>query len=237
MSTKDDFLDAAMNHALFDGWSQTTIDTTRADLGLSAESVRRLFPKGPPDLALAYHRRLDGRMVEALRTADLGEMRFRDRITHAVRLRLEIADKELVRRGMSLFALPQHAAMGAGALWETADEIWTVLGDTSHDINWYTKRSSLSAVFSATALYWLGDESEGNARTWEFLDRRIENVMQFEKMKAQVKRNPAVEVFMKGPGKVLDLVKAPRATRPGYPGTHGGQHGGQRGGQRGKRSR
>ena len=35
----------------------------------------------------------------------------------------------------------------------------TVLGDTSRDINWYTKRTSLSAVLSATALYWLGDES------------------------------------------------------------------------------
>ena len=221
MSTKDDFLDAAMNHALFDGWSQATLDAARADLGLSAQSVKLMFPKGPPDLALAYHRRLDAQMVAALRAADLGEMRFRDRITHAVRLRLEIADKELVRRGMSLFALPQHAATGARALWETADEIWTVLGDTSRDINWYTKRSSLSAVFSATALYWLGDESEGNARSWEFLDRRIENVMQFEKWKAQVKKNPVVEAAMSGPGRVLDMVRAPGTARPGYPGGRG----------------
>ncbi len=223
MSTRDDFLDAAMNHALFDGWSQTAIDAARADLGLSAEAVRQMFPKGAPDLALAYHRRLDAQMVEALRGAELGEMRFRDRITHAVRLRLELADKELVRRGVSLFALPQHAATGAWALWETADEIWTVLGDTSRDINWYTKRTSLSAVLSTTVLYWLGDESEDNANTWAFLDRRIENVMQFEKVKAQVQKNPLVDAFMKGPGKVLDIVKAPRSTRPGYPGTHGGR--------------
>ena len=221
MSKKDDFLDAAMNHALFDGWSQATIDAARADLGLSAQAVKLMFPKGPPDLALAYHRRLDAQMVAALRAADLGEMRFRDRITHAVRLRLEIADKELVRRGMSLFALPQHAATGARALWETADEIWTVLGDTSRDINWYTKRSSLSAVFSATALYWLGDESEGSARTWEFLDRRIENVMQFEKWKAKVTQNPVVDTVMKGPGRVLDMVKAPGRVRPGYPSGRG----------------
>ena len=41
MSTKDDFLDAAMTHALFDGWSQATIDATRADLGLSAQSAKK----------------------------------------------------------------------------------------------------------------------------------------------------------------------------------------------------
>jgi len=223
MSTRDDFLDAAMNHALFDGWSQAAIDAVRADLGLTAADARHLFPDGAPGLALAYHRRLDGQMVEALRAAGLGEMRFRDRIIHAVRLRLELADKELVRRGMSLFALPQHAATGARALWQTADEIWTVLGDTSRDINWYTKRSTLSAVYSATALYWLGDESADNARTWAFLDRRIENVMQFEKMKAQAKQNPLVDAFMKGPGKVLDMVRAPGETRPGYPGSTGGR--------------
>ncbi len=221
MSTKDDFLDAALTHALFDGWSPATIDAARADLGLSAEAVRQMFPKGARDLALAYHKRLDAQMVEALRGEDLGEMRFRDRITHAVRLRLEIADKELVRRGMSLFALPQHGLTGARALWDTADEIWTVLGDTSRDINWYTKRSTLSAVISSTALYWLGDESEGNAASWAFLDRRIENVMQFEKFKAGAKKNPVVDGFMKGPGKVFDMVKAPRSSRPGYPGGHG----------------
>ncbi len=96
MSTRDEFLDAAMTHALFDGWGPATIEAARADLGLEADVVRRMFPRGAPDLALAYHKRLDAQMVEALRGEDLGAMRFRDRIAHAVRLRLELADRELV---------------------------------------------------------------------------------------------------------------------------------------------
>ncbi len=123
-----------------------------------------------------------------------------------------------MRRGMSLFALPQHAATGARALWDTADEIWTVLGDTSRDINWYTKRSTLSAVLSATVLYWLGDESEDSADTWAFLDRRIEGVMRIEKIKAQARKNPAFGAFMKGPGRVLGMVQAPRSKRYGRTG-------------------
>lgn len=218
MTTRDDFLDAAMNHAVFDGWSQATIDATAADLGLDGAGVGRLFPRGPVGLASAYHRRGDQQMAELLRAEDLSAMRFRDRITHALRLRLEIADKELVRRGMSLFALPQNAAIGARLIWETSDAIWTALGDSSRDINWYTKRSSLAGVYSSTALYWLGDESDGFAETWAFLDRRIENVMQFEKAKAQLQANPLVEAVMKGPGKVVDILRAPRGARPGYPG-------------------
>lgn len=213
MTRKDELLDAAMTHALFDGWSQKTIDAARADLDMTETEAKALFPRGPVDLALAYHRRGDMQMIELLRAEDLSNMRFRDRITHAVRLRIEIADKELVRRGMSLFALPQHAATGSRALWETADQIWTALGDTSRDINWYTKRASLSAVYSSTTLYWLGDETSNNAATWAFLDRRIENVMQFERAKAKAKENPLVDAFMKGPGKLLDLVQAPHSGR------------------------
>ena len=82
--------------------------------------------------------------------------------------------QELVRRGMSLFALPQHAADGSRALWETADHIWTALGDTSRDVNWYTKRAILSSVHSSTVLFWLGDQDPRHQATWDFLDRRIE---------------------------------------------------------------
>jgi ubiquinone biosynthesis protein COQ9 len=212
MTRKDELLAAALDHALFDGFSQAAIDAARADLEMSADEAKMLLPRGAVDLALAYHRQGDAQMVELLRAEDLSAMRFRDRISHAVRLRLEVADRELVRRGFSLFALPQYAAIGSKALWETADHIWTTLGDTSRDINWYTKRASLSAVYSSTALYWLGDESVDNHATWEFLDRRIENVMQFEKAKAQAKDNPLARAFMKGPGKLFDLVQAPNGT-------------------------
>lgn len=214
MTRKDDFLDAAMLHALFDGWSQTTFDAARKDLGLTSDAARRLFPRGPVDLALAYHHRGDRRMVEHLAREDLTSMRYRDRVAHAVRLRLELADKELVRRGFSLFALPQHAALGSRALWQTADHIWTALGDTSQDINWYSKRATLSAVYSSTALYWLGDESGDGQPTWDFLDRRIENVMQFEQVKARARENPLVGALMRGPGRVLDLVHAPGYIKP-----------------------
>lgn len=218
MDDHERLLDAALNHAIFDGWSPATLEAARADCDMTEDRAKAIFPRGAIDMALAYHRRGDAAMVAALKAEDLSAMRFRDRIAHAVRLRLELVDRELVRRGMSLFALPQHAADGSRALWHTAGLIWDALGDSSSDINWYTKRASLSAVYSATALYWLGDDSEGAEATWAFLDRRIENVMQFEKVKAKAKQNAAVGAFMKGPGRVLDAIRAPgiRGWRGGH---------------------
>jgi ubiquinone biosynthesis protein COQ9 len=208
---RDRLLDAALNHVVFDGWGPAALDAARADTGLSEADLKSAFPRGAVDMALAYHRRGDAAMVERLAAEDLSSMRFRDRIAYAVRVRLEVVDKELVRRGMSLFALPAHAADGSRAVWHTAGLIWDTLGDTSRDVNWYTKRASLSAVYSATALYWLGDDSPGAAATWGFLDRRIDNVMTYEKWKAQVKASKLGTAFMKGPGRVLDVIRAPGA--------------------------
>ena len=223
-STKDILLDAALMHVPFDGWSDTALAAALADTGLDATLAKAVFPRGPVDMALAYHARGDAQMLAALQAADLGDMRFRDRIAHAVRLRLEaVEDKELVRRGMTLFALPPYAADGARALWQTADHIWQALGDTSQDVNWYTKRATLSAVYSATVLYWLGDTSEDDAATWAFLDRRIDNVMQIESLKAKARANPALSRLLQGPLGLLGRIRAPGQAGHAMPGRWGGR--------------
>lgn len=207
---KDKLLDAALMHVPFDGWSEATFRAAIADTGMDTGLARSICPRGAVDLALAFHQRGDRAMVERLKSTDLSGMRFRDKIATAVRFRLEaVEDKEAVRRGTTLFALPHHAADGAKAVWGTCDLIWETLGDTSDDINWYSKRAILSGVYSSTVLYWLGDGSPDHKATWEFLDRRIDNVMQFEKVKAQVNANPVLKRLLAGPNWVLSHVKAP----------------------------
>lgn len=207
---KDRLLDAALSHVPFDGWSERTLRAAASDAGVDLALARALYPRGGVDLALAYHARGDAEMAARLAAMDLSAMRFRDRIATAVRTRLELADRELVRRGATLFSLPQHAPDGARAIWSTADRIWTALGDTSRDVNWYTKRATLSAVYGATVLYWLGDDSPGHQATWDFLDRRIEGVMQFEKLKTKVRENPLGKALASGPMKVFDRIRAPK---------------------------
>lgn len=208
--TKDRLLEAALVHVPFDGWSERTLRAAAQDAGVDLALARALFPRGGVDLALAYHAQGDERMVARLAAMDLSAQRFRDRIATAVRTRLELADRELVRRGSTLFSLPQHAADGAKAVWSTADRIWTALGDTSQDLNWYTKRATLSGVYGATVLYWLGDDSPDHQATWEFLDRRIEEVMQIEKLKASFKENPLGKALAAGPMKVFSTLRAPK---------------------------
>lgn len=216
---KQQLLDAMLNHVPFDGWSETSFRMAVTDCDRDEVLARAICPRGAVDLALAFHARGDEAMVDRLKSTDLSELKFRDRIAAAVRFRLEaVSDKELVRRGMTLFSLPTHAADGAKALWQTCDQIWDTLGDTSDDVNWYTKRATLSGVYSSTLLYWLGDDSPDHQKTWEFLDRRISDVMQIEKIKAQVNDNPLFKPFLAVPNWLAGQVKPPMKMRADLPG-------------------
>ena len=215
--TTDELIDAMLMHVPFDGWTDTAFRAALADTGTEPVVARGLFPRGARDLARAWHDRGDARMVAALDQADLSDMRFRDRVAHAVRLRVEaVDDKEALRRAMVQNVLPLNAPDGARMLWSTADHIWTALGDTSEDYNWYTKRMTLSGVIGSTLLYWLGDDSADSQATWDFLDRRIDDVMQFEKVKARVSDSPLGKA-LSAPGSLLARLRPlrPRTDVPG----------------------
>lgn len=208
---KDALMDAILPHVAFDGWSPASFDMAVADLGMDATVAHAVCPRGAPDLAEAFHKRGDALMLERFAAADLADMRYRDKISALVRMRLEVVeDKEVVRKASALFALPKYAPEGAKLIWDTCDAIWLALGDSSDDINWYTKRATLSGVYGSCVLFWLGDESEGNADTWAFLERRIDNVMQIEKLKAGVRGNPVLKGLFAGPTWAMSHVKAPR---------------------------
>lgn len=212
--TRFAILTAALPHVAFDGWSETTFRAAIADSEVDPALAKTLFPRGAIDLAAAWHHEGDAAMTARLSQAAFDGMRYRDKVAFALRTRIEvIPDREAVRRATTLFALPHHAPEGARLVWGTADAIWTALGDTSRDVNWYTKRMTLSAVYSSTVLYWLGDDSLDNQATWDFLDRRIEDVMRVEQAKASVRNNRALSGLMAGPNWLMSRIRAPEPNR------------------------
>lgn len=175
---------AMIPHAAFDGWTAASVAAGAADAGIDPDIAALVFPRGAIQMVTAYTDLANARMAAAI--AGAPPMKVRERITRAVRLRFEQAEgeREAVRRAAAIFAL--HPALASRTTWRTADAIWRACGDTATDLNHYTKRATLGAVYAATLLYWLGDESDGRADTWDFLDRRIAGIMAFEKAKARL---------------------------------------------------
>lgn len=178
---------AMLPHAAFDGWGREALAAAARDMDVPL-SVARLAFTGPADMADASIEYADHAMEAALAPLDVPAMKVRERIRLAVATRLEQAEpyREAVRRAAHILAQPQNAVRAAKTLWRTVDSIWRATGDTSTDYNFYTKRAILSAVYSATLLYWLNDNSEGRTATFAFLDRRIAGIMAFERAKAKV---------------------------------------------------
>lgn len=202
LELREPLLQAMMTHIPFDGWSEKALFAAAEDLGVSSGMAELAFPRSAIEALQLHLQKEDQILEDALDKLDLPSMKIRDRITIAVRTRLEYASghREAVKRAMSLLALPHNVSIGTSAIWATSDIIWHATGDTSTDHNWYTKRMTLSALYSAVLIFWLNDDSEGFCDTWGFLDRRIEDVMKIEKTKFDIKKTlehmPSISRFL-----------------------------------------
>jgi len=213
-------LEMVVPNVAFDGWTDRALAEAVRDAGVDPALSRLAFPRGGVDAAASWHKAKDAELAARIEAEDMLGMRYSDKVARALELRLEVmaGDREAVRRAASLFALPIHGAEATRLIWHTADTIWIGLGDTSEDVNWYTKRATLGAVWSSVVLYWLGDESPGFTATRDFITRRIDNVMQIEKVKAGFRKTPAGKMFAAGPGRLLERIQRPGPAPDDLPG-------------------
>lgn len=177
---------AVGENAAFDGWNGKAVDNAASQLGIDAAQARLAFPKDAAQMIDAYIQGVDAAMEAHFTAERIAAMKVRERIRALIWYRLEIMApaREAVRTGLSILAMPQNLPLALKAGWRSADLMWRLAGDTATDYNHYTKRLILSGVYASTLLAWLDDQSEGWMDTGAFLDRRLADVMRFEKWKA-----------------------------------------------------
>lgn len=182
-------LEAALAEAPFEGWSDSLLMKAAASVGLSAGEVKLYCPGGVIDLIIFWWKEMDEAAREAIQSGEV-PARIRERITRAVLLRLEAGagHEEALARARARLLLPDGIGDGAKLAFETSDMIWRAIGDTSTDFNWYSKRTILTGVWTSTLAIWLSESDPEKPETRAFLDRRIANVMEFEKVKAKANK-------------------------------------------------
>ncbi len=175
----DRIVEAMLPHVPFDGWTLKALTAGVEDAGFDPSAAALAFPGGMAEVTEHFSALADRRMMAELEKRKIGELGVRERISLAVRVRLEqnAQHREALRHLLSYLALPTNAPLALKCLYRTVDAMWHAAGDTATDFNFYTKRATLAGVFSTTVLYWLNDTSEGFEQTFAFLERRIENAM------------------------------------------------------------
>jgi ubiquinone biosynthesis protein COQ9 len=182
-AAEQQLLDEALRLAPVHGWTWRIAKLAGRALGYSDGETELLVPHGPADLAALLSRRHDARAMAALADVHASNLKIRDRIRRALVARLDAAaeDEPATRRWAGHLALPQNLGLGARLAWESADLLWRWAGDTATDENHYSKRLILGGILQAATAVRI---ASGRAAALEFVDRRIDNVMAFEKWKA-----------------------------------------------------
>jgi ubiquinone biosynthesis protein COQ9 len=178
---------AVGENAVFDGWTRQAVDSAAQQLGIDPVQARLAMPKTQAGMIDLYIQEVDRGLQAYFTPERLSKFKIREKIRELIWRRLKImgAAREAVRRGLAILAMPQNIPLALRISWRTADVMWRVAGDTSTDFNHYTKRMTLGAVYGSTLLVWLDDQTEGWTETAAFLDRRIDDVMKIEKLKAE----------------------------------------------------
>jgi ubiquinone biosynthesis protein COQ9 len=186
---RDAILAEALKASAFDGFTPRMLDRAASDAGLTKADLAAAFPAGAMDLLRWWSARADEAAAAAAGERREPPFKIREKVAAGVTARLDYLrpHKEAARRAAAFLALPHNAPEAARLVWASADAIWRAMGDPSTDFNFYSKRAILSGVLSSTFARWLADDSEGETATKAFLAARIDNVMQFEKLKARVR--------------------------------------------------
>ena len=176
------------------GLNRVSLEAGARSLGISEGERDLIAPHGAADIAAILWRDHDAVLLGPETTESLAGMKIREKIAFLLNSRLDAAaaDEKVARRLMGYFALPHHAALYHRLLWETADIIWRLAGDTALDENHYSKRMIVSGIITTAMMTRL---ASGRESQLEQINRNIEQVMQFEKFKAKLPVKPEAVIL------------------------------------------
>ncbi|XP_022539569.1 ubiquinone biosynthesis protein COQ9, mitochondrial isoform X2 [Astyanax mexicanus] len=188
-------LTAALEFVPQHGWTVDAIAAGAETLGLSAASAG-MFDNGAGDLVLHFVGQCNAELADILaeqhNEVQLGQAEKKktaEFLKDAVetRLRMLIPYIDTWPQAMSILLLPHNIPESLKHLSTLVDDIWYYAGDRSTDLNWYTRRATLTGIYNTTELVMVQDSSPDFEDTWTFLDNRIKDVVNMANAAKQLK--------------------------------------------------
>ena len=182
---KVEVLNFAADLATFDGWSDKTLFAAATKAGISPKEAKVLFPRAGIDLARFYHQYQDQIFFKEFLQIDISNLSHFEKVEIAMKMRFRAMakNKEGLRKGMVIFAMPMYQTEGINLVWSTCDLIWFNIKDKSTGFSWYSKRITLVSVYLSTLLFFLGDNSSNTRETELFISRRLADVKKLGMLK------------------------------------------------------
>ena len=157
------------------GWTREAVDAGTESLGypITTSGIVK-----QADIELIHHHYKSSNLaVETIMKGEEKGFKVGPFIRRNVEKRLRMNAPYLSRwsDAIVIMSYPQNAPQSLHLALDLMDSIWHHAGCTSTDVNWYTKRLSLLAVYKSTELAMISDKSQDFQDTWAFLDRRLDD--------------------------------------------------------------
>jgi ubiquinone biosynthesis protein COQ9 len=186
--------DEIIKNVPFDGWSKEALRNASAALSLEPDYAEHLFADGIIEVVQMLITELDKEMLTRYHAKDRSEFGITKKVKEALKIRFQImAERKLLfHQTIMYLTLPWNTPKAIKFAWNTADLIWhDVVGDNSLDFNYYSKRSLLSGVYAASLLYFISDNSIKHEDTFDFIDRKINDVVSLGRNLSKLKQTNA----------------------------------------------
>jgi len=179
-------LDESKKYIIRNGWNEDLFKLITKNSNYEYKDLTSLFPEGHLSLLEFFLNDLNDNMTHLSKKINLKKMRIHKRIRELILLRLRInrKDNDLIKRTYFALMLPQYSKIAYSSLYSTVDQMWFLVGDTSTDFNFYTKRAILASVYSLTIFYSINNDVE---KSIKFLDYQLKKVSKIPLIKNKIR--------------------------------------------------
>ncbi|XP_073973834.1 ubiquinone biosynthesis protein COQ9, mitochondrial-like isoform X3 [Rhodnius prolixus] len=150
--------------------------------------IHGMYAKGGIELVQHFYMTSNNNLIDFLKarsaviSTESNNEFSRSLIRDAIQERLKMIIPFIDRwpEALALMSQPQNVPTALANLLTMVDDICYYAGDRSVNMSWYSRRVGLAGLYKVTELYMLQDTSEDFARTWNFLNRRMEEAEHLE---------------------------------------------------------
>ena len=169
-----------------------TLSQMKISNEIAQEIKSEILPNGSKSLMMEVNHIINERIRSEKLPQNFKTLRTHEKVMFFVLRRLEIFGEILDKFKFFKETLNPFVFLNTSkTLFQIADEIWFLSGDKSTDYNYYTKRFLLMKVYALTFSFYIFDRSQNFQNTKKFLEKQIELILGFGKLKKKFKKtNP-----------------------------------------------